>query len=457
MAVAGMSNSTSPYRLRKHLHFDALIRLARERFEKIPDSRRCPLYSLPDILMSGLAMFSLKDPSLLAFQSRARDGNLASIFGLEVIPSDTQEREVLDEVDTPYLRPLFTDCFRQAQRGKILEDYLFLEGCYLIALDGVEYFGSKAVHCDHCMTRNHKNGEVSYYHQMLGAVIVHPDISRVIPLCPEPIQRQDGATKNDCERNAARRWLEQFRREHPHLPVIITEDGLSSNGPHIQDLKDANCHFIPGVKPGDHAYLFEQLAERAEAGDVMTWEVTDPKTKVSQSYLCVNAVSLNETHEGLLVNVLHYVEVDAGGIEHEWTWVTDFELTVEKAPQVMRGGRSRWKVENETFNTLKNQGYHFEHNYGHGYKYLCVNFAMLMMLAFLIDQIQQRSNKLFEKAREKKGSKKSLWEAIRHLFYSFVVGSMAAIYEAIAFGYERPRLETLIEQKRATTLGLDTS
>ena len=133
------------------------------------------------------------------------------------------------------------------------------------------------------------------------------------------------------------------------------------------------------------------------------------------------------------------------------------ELTVENAPQVMRGGRSRWKVENETFNTLKNQGYHFEHEYGHGYKNLCVNFAMLMMLAFLIDQIQQRSNKLFEKAREKKGSKKSLWEAIGHLFYSFVVGSMAAIYEAIAFGYERPRLETRIEQKRATRLGVDTS
>jgi hypothetical protein len=457
MAEAGMSNQTAQYRLRKHLHFDALIRLVRERFEKIPDSRRCPLYSLPDTLMAGLAMFSLKDPSLLAFQSRVRDGNLASIFGLKVIPSDSQEREVLDEVDSPHLRPLFTDIFRQSQRGKVLEDYLYLEGCYLIALDGVEYFGSKTVHCDHCMTRNHKNGEVSYYHQLLGAVIVHPDISCVIPLCPEPIQRQDGATKNDCERNAARRWLTQFRREHPHLPVIITEDGLSSNGPHIQDLKDADCHFILGVKPGDHAYLFEQLAERAEVGDVKTWEVTDPKTKISQSYLCVNGVSLNETHEDLLVDVLHYVEVDADGVEHKWTWVTDLELTVEKAPKVMRGGRSRWKVENETFNTLKNQGYHFEHNYGHGYKNLCVNFAMLMMLAFLIDQIQQRSNKLFEKAREKTGSKKSLWEAIRHLFYSFVVGSMAAIYEAIAFGYERPELETLIEQKRATRLGVDTS
>ena len=154
MAEAGMSNQTAQYRLRKHLHFDALIRLARERFEKIPDGRRCPLYSLPDILMSGLAMFSLEDPSLLAFQSRARDGNLASIFGLKAIPSDTQEREVLDQVDPLHLRPLFTDTFRQAQRGKILEDYLFFEGCYLIALAGVEYFGSKAVHCDHCTARS---------------------------------------------------------------------------------------------------------------------------------------------------------------------------------------------------------------------------------------------------------------------------------------------------------------
>ena len=109
---------------------------------------------------------------------------------------------------------------------------------------------------------------MSYYHQMLGAVIVHPDFPEVIPLAPEPIQRQDGQNKNDCERNAARRWLKRFRQDHPHLPVIVTEDALSSNAPHIRDLRAATCHFILGVKPGDHKHLFEQFDQRVEAGQV---------------------------------------------------------------------------------------------------------------------------------------------------------------------------------------------
>ena len=84
----------------------------------------------------------------------------------------------------------------------------------------------------------------------------------------------------------------------------------------------------------------------------------------------------------------------------------------------MRGGRARWRIENETFNTLKNQGYHFEHNFGHGYKYLSVVFAMLMMLAFLVDQVQQIASKLFNAAWKKLGTKRSLWESIRALFYA---------------------------------------
>ena len=231
-----MPQAATPPRQRRHLHFDALVQLVRQRFARLPEQRRCPDFSLTDTLTAGLALFSLKDPSLLAFCRRARDHNLRSVFGLEAIPSDTQMRTILDEVDSERLRPAFKDVFRQLQRGKILEEYVFLGGCYLVALDGVEYFRSSKVHCEHCLSCQHGNGEVSYYHQLLGAVIVHPDFPEVIPLAPEPIQRQDGQTKNDCERNAARRWLRQFRKDHPHLPVIVTEDALSANAPHIRDL-----------------------------------------------------------------------------------------------------------------------------------------------------------------------------------------------------------------------------
>jgi hypothetical protein len=95
--------------------------------------------------------------------------------------------------------------------------------------------------------------------------------------------------------------------------------------------------------------------------------------------------------------------------------------------QVAQGGRTRWRIENETFNTLKNQGYHFEHDYGHGQQNLGLVLALLMLQAFLSDQVQQRCNQLFQPAREKTGAKTVLWEAIRHLFYSLVVQSMQQI------------------------------
>jgi hypothetical protein len=451
-----MNQSTPSPRQRRHLHFDALVALARRRFEQLPEQRRAPAFSLADVLMAGLALFSLKDPSLLAFCRRALDHNLRSVFGLLAVPCDTQMRTILDRIHPDQLRPAFTDLFRQVQRGKILEEYVFLEGCYLIALDGVEYFCSQKVHCAHCLSRQHKNGTVSYYHQMLGAVIVHPDLPEVIPLAPEPIQRQDGQSKNDCERNAARRWLKRFRQDHPHLPVIITEDALSSNAPHIRDLQAARCHFILGVKPGDHAYLFQQVYRRVEGNEVEVHDVVDAGTGKHRHYLFVRDLSLNEANPEVRVNFLRCAETDAQD-ECDWAWVTDLNLTAATFDQAGRGGRARWHIENETFNTLKNQGYHFEHNYGHGEKHLAVVMALLMMLAFAIDQVQQKSNALFRAAWAKKGPKCALWEAVRQLFSSFEVSSMREIYEAIAYGYKRPRLEPQKELALAGEKAPDTS
>ena len=98
-----------------------------------------------------------------------------------------------------------------------------------------------------------------------------------------------------------------------------------------------------------------------------------------------------------------------------------------------RGGRKRWSIENETFNTLKNQGYHFEHNYGHGVQNLSVVFAMLMMLAFLVDQAQQLCCPLFRAVWQKLGSKRALWEKLRSHFYHFAFRSMRHLYEVILY------------------------
>jgi hypothetical protein len=210
---------------RKHLSADALFHLVRSGFATIPDSR-CDDgdISLTDALMSAFAMFSLKAPSLLAFDKERAEGNLHTIYGIERVPCDTHMREILDPVSPKWLRPVFTSVFRQLQRGKALEEMMFLDGHYLLALDGTGYFSSQTIHCASCLHKVHRNGSITYYHQMLGAAIIHLDRREVIPLMPEPIVTQDGTGKNDCERNAAKRFIAKLRHDHPHLKFIVTED-----------------------------------------------------------------------------------------------------------------------------------------------------------------------------------------------------------------------------------------
>ena len=216
----------------------------------VPDYRHDGItISLPDALMSAFAMFSLKDPSLLAFDERRHDRNLHNLYGIGRVPSDTQMREILDPLDPEQLRPVYNDVFRELQRGKALEPLVFLEGCYLLLMDGTGYFSSQTIHCDSCLQKtSKKTGEVTYQHQLLGAVIAHPDHHEVIPLAPEPIVQQDGNTKNDCERNAGKRLLRKIRKEHPRLKLIVVEDGLASNAPHIRELKKSAHALYPRRK-----------------------------------------------------------------------------------------------------------------------------------------------------------------------------------------------------------------
>jgi hypothetical protein len=200
---------------------------------------------------------------------------LQRVYGIERVPGDTSMREILDLVKPQFLRPAFTQVFHQLQRGKALEEMVFVKGHSLLALDGTGYFSSQQIHCESCLEKHHRNGTVIYSHQMLGAALSHPDKREVIPLMPEPIVQQDGASKNDCERNAAKRFLTKFRQDHPHLQVIVTKDSLSSNAPHIEMLHDHAVPYLPGVKEGDHAFLFQHVAQAEQAGRVTYYECDD--------------------------------------------------------------------------------------------------------------------------------------------------------------------------------------
>ena len=409
---------------RRHLSMPGLLGLVRQCFETIPDSVKGRKFTLADCLMSGLAVFILKFPSLLKFDEAMRQSedkenlhNLRFLFGVENAPSDSWLRERLDRVNTRALRFCFRMIFAKLQRGKALKYFTVMDDYYLLAIDGTQIYSSKKVHCDRCCTRHHKGGDVTYNHQMLGASLVHPDHKIVIPLAPEMINKQDGESKNDCERNATQRLLDDLRREHPHLKLIVLQDGLASNGPHIKNLRSKNLRFILVAKEKDHRFLFDWVNN---SDDVKTIErkVKTNKGTVLHRFRFVNDVPLNDTHFDESVNFLEYWETRPNRNTTHWTWVTDLELNERTVMQIMRSARSRWRIENENFQTLKNKtnGYHLDHNFGHGKYELCSVVTMLCYLALLIDQVLQLCCPRFQKALKRNKRKSDLWREMRERF-----------------------------------------
>jgi hypothetical protein len=436
-----MNPSQNIYHERLHLSFDNLILEIKKEFEKIKDTRVDPEYTLSDILMGAFAMFSLKDPSLLAFEKRlSYDKNLRAIYKFGKIPSDSQIRNILDEINPDEnLRKPFKIIFSFLQRGKILEKFKSINDSYLLSADGTKTFSSHKVHGSCCMVKGTKNP--LYHHMMFAASIVHPDLSEVIPVMPEMIHNHDGVTKNDCEFNAAKRFINSFRREHPHLNITYIADGLSSKAPLINILREHKMHYLLMAKEGDHKHLFTEFENKQRNGHTTQVSIEDSKKKRMLYFSFHNDLPLNKENSDVRVCFLECKQVDKNNKMTTFTWVTDHEITKDNVYEISRAGRARWKIENETFNTLKNQGYHIEHNYGHGDKHLSSVFSVLTVLAFLVDQVQQMSNELFQAALGKIHARIYFWEKVRFLFSTFDFQSMKEIYEAIAFGFKKLTFE----------------
>lgn len=511
---------------RKSLSSQGLLNITKQHFSSVKEEKsftprtKSPI-SLSDCLMSALAVFSLKFPSLLKFdtahkQEPTLQHNLRQLYQVSHVPSDTYMRERLDEVSPFELRQVYKKIFTQAQRGKLLEPFEYLNGAYLVPVDGTGFFSSNTVNCENCCTKKHnkchlkivdfypdeseykkntyfiiendrmsgrrllfvnstkeiqeldiqeidgldkvlchidmyhvhkgrkkellkilsehystKNEEsISYYHNMLCGAIVHPDLKTVLPFAPEPILNTDGSKKNDCEHNAMKRFLSDFRREHPHLKTIIVQDSIASNYPNLQYIQQSKMNFIVGVKPGDHKFLFETVQNtKCFEYSYLT------EDGIEHRYKYLNSVSLNKSHPEFKVNFMEYWSKNKHGKKLHFCWVTDIQIEDNNCYDIMRGGRANWKIENNVFNTLKNQGYQFEHNFGHGSKNLSSIFGMLMVLAFFIDQVQEQSCKMWKKARAAYTSRSGLFDKVRNLFMAYLINSWDDLYNAISHGH----------------------
>jgi len=421
-------------KLRSEVDQDYLVDRVRKKLLEFTDPRnRSISYNFHDLVMSGYAMFHLKYPSVNNFetQTASEKANLQELFKIGNLCSDAQLRNILDQLDPDSLRQLFPENFKLLKETGILKEYQTIKNHIICSLDGVQHFCSNEVHCDHCLSKKHSNGTVTYHHNMLCAALVHPTQREVFIMGAEPIVKQDGQSKNDCELNAGTRLLNWLALNYKGHKLIIAEDALYANGPHLRQIRDNKWQFVVNIKPKSQKTLFKAFEMRKKRRDTKYCEWTDTASTIHRFWYA-NNFALNEASPDVRVNVLFYEEEKKNGKIQKFSWATSIPITKGNVERIMRIGRSRWKIENETFNTLKNQGYNFSHNFGHGFKYLTTFFAYLMLMAFQNDQVFQRCNGLFNRIWIAAKTKRKLWQTLKAVFMTQRVYSFYELYTIVA-------------------------
>ena len=397
---------------------------------------------MADIGLAAFSVFFMQSPSFLAHQrtlteARGRS-NAATLFGMTAIPTDNHIRQMLDGAPTDHFDGVFGRIVRDLDEGGGLEALRRLDGRTLIALDGSEHFRSRKINCPHCSTRKRKDSETEYFHSFVGATLVAPGHATVLPLPPEFVRPQDGAEKQDCETAAARRWLTRVGAAYAWLKPVYLGDDLYARQPMCEEVLGAGGSFIFVCKPSSHKTLSEYL-DGVEL-DSFSETVGKGSAKRIHRYRWMEGVPLRDGKDALIVNWLG-IEISKpnGKVTYRNSFVTDLAVDRKTAAQIAACGRARWKVENETFNVLKNNGYNLEHNFGHGAETLASLLVVLNLLAFAMHNACDLMERPWQEARQKLGARNRLFVHIWSISAYHVFQSWASLMRTIITGVPPPQ------------------
>ena len=391
-----------------------LIDSLRKVFDRIEDPRNGnnKQYSFSDIAMSAFSAFFIQSSSFLEHQRifhKIHGKNaVGSLFGVERLPTDNHIRKQLDRIDCNAVFEGFDLALTVLKQHRALTPFRVLGGHTLIALDGSEFHNSRKVHCDQCQWRvknKHQDDQYTeYYHSVLAAVMIGPGHPYAVPLRPEFILPQDGDKKQDCETKAAYRWFANNAAHYADLSPLYLGDDLYAKQPMCETVIAAGAQFIFRVKTGDHKTLFSYI-------DGIDWPSkthivkTPGRNQPNKQYTyrwtyCEVPLTANKDALEVYYVDLHIRDVGAKDKVRSFRYITSVVPNENNVEQIVACGRTRWKIENEAFNLLKNQGYHVEHNFGHGDEGLSNTLLSLNLIAFAFHGACDQVCALWKKARQ---------------------------------------------------------
>jgi hypothetical protein len=427
------------------LVLDQLLSGLKDVCAAFPDKRKSAgVYSMADIGLSAFSLFFMQSESFLSYQRALEEGrktsNCQTLFGMAQIPTDNHIRAMLDPVHPSHLQPAFDAVIAALQEHGAMDEFQRLGGRTLIALDGTEYFCSQKLGCAHCQTRKRANGKVESYHSMLAATIVAPGHAMVVPLMPEFIVKPDGAEKQDCERNAAKRWLAAHAERMAPLRPVYLGDDLFACQPLCEQVLASGGDFLFTAKPDSHKTLYDFM--NGADLDELTLRRKDGRKTLTLQYRWFTGAPLRESKDALAVNWIGMTITDASGkVSYTNAFVTSLPVTRQTVAEIANCARARWKIENESFNVLKNNGYHLEHNFGHGKENLAMMFAAMNLLAFAFHTACDLTEDLWIKARLAKRARRRLFEHIRTITAYLVFPDWKTLMQTLIDSKPPPEIE----------------
>src|SRR6195952_3554084 len=424
---------------------EALLDGVRSACEAFPDKRRGEVkYSMADIGLSAFSLFFMQSESFLAYQRELEAGrktsNCHSLFGMTAIPTDNHIRSMLDPVHPSHLQPAFDQALGVLRQHGGLTPFQRLGGRVLIALDGTEYFCSQKLGCPQCLTRRRGNGKTERYHAMLAGTVVAPGHAMALPLMPEFIAPQDGAEKQDCERNAAKRWLVAHGDRVKALRPVYLGDDLFACPPIAGGITGAGGDFLLTAKPASHKALYDFM-QGAQSNEHTVTQKTTGK-RLTYRYRWFEDAPLRDGQDAMLVNWIGVTATEAKGkVTYSSAFVTSLPVTRDTVAEIVACARARWKIENESFNVLKSNGYHLEHNFGHGKQNLAMMFAAMNLLAFALHTVCDCLEQLWIKARTAKRARTRFFEHIRTITAYLVFPDWTTLMQTLIASKPPPHVE----------------
>ena len=376
------------------------------------------IYPLTQVLCLATLMFACRITSRRALDRISHNAlfrdNLClfSGIGTDTVMVSQQLVNVLKELDADELATVQPELVRALIQKKRLADAYVL-GHLAVCSDGTGIFSSASEHCEECLTQKHKDGTLTYMHNMLEAKVLCAN-GMALSLLSEPIKNPAGGNyqKQDCETKAFKRLVPRIKETFPRQPFVHLLDSLYAQGPVFNLLTRAKHQFICGFKEGSiptlYAEALELLKFHPEHKVSVTTQVGD-KGKVRQRFRWLD----NLEYKGTTLGFVLCEEGDKQGEVSTHAWLTSFTVTQQNVQEIARAGRMRWKIENEGFNEQKN-GYGMEHfcNCNDFNVMLCL--YLILQIAHLFMQLLARSNLLDEPAPVLKHLAQLLLESLRN-------------------------------------------